>query len=44
LLLFMLDLKTMHSRKHSCWTTSCWTLGVAVAVRAIKGTLGYLQP
>lgn len=42
LLLFMLDLKTTHSRRQSCCTTSCWTRGVAVAVRAINGTLGYL--
>ena len=43
LLLFMLDLKTTHSRRQSCCTTSCWTRGVAVAVRAINGTLGYLH-
>ena len=41
--LFMLDLKTTHSRKHSCCTTSCCTRGVAVAVRAINGTVGYLK-
>lgn len=30
-------------RRHSCCTTSCCTRGVAVAVSAISGTLGYLQ-
>lgn len=43
LLLFMLDLKMTHSRRQSCCTTSCCTRGVAVAVRAIRGTLGYLH-
>ena len=41
--LFMLDLNTTHSRRHSCCTTSCCTRGVAVAVRAIRGTVGYLN-
>jgi hypothetical protein len=30
-------------RRDSCCTTSCCTRGVAVAVSAMSGTLGYLQ-
>ena len=41
--LFMLDLKSRHWLRQSCSTTSCCTLGVAVAVRAISGTAGYLR-
>lgn len=36
------DLKTMHLGMQSCATTSCCTRGVAVAVRAMTGTVGYL--
>ena len=39
----MLDLKSMHWLRQSCSTTSCCTLGVAVAVSAISGTAGYLR-
>ena len=41
--LFMLDLNSRHWLRQSCSTTSCCTLGVAVAVKAISGTAGYLH-
>lgn len=41
-------LKEFRNMRHDCmpsWTTtSCWTRGVAVAVRASRGTSGYLRP
>lgn len=38
-----LDRNTTHSIMHNCWTTSCCTRGVAVAVKAMRGTEGYLS-
>ncbi len=38
-----LDRKTTQCLRPSCCTTSACTLGVAVAVNASRGTVGYLH-